>query len=527
MMLSQDIVFTQLLEQEKMPFDFYLKSFENLKVDRPMFPSETCETSHRLVVIHPDQLLEKIRNYRLYPRVLFVCTAPCPEIKQRIEGMHETSFNLSVLAPREKLGTAVLFNSLQLIFDRFESWVSTLNRVSYTDGNFQDLVDSTVAVSFDPLCVIDKDFRHIAYCENSVKLGLAEKYVSEDNRITHEAYDEIITDSQFSTFYQYDHPFTSSVAHAECVCQNIFYRNEFVGRILINYPFNDQLKVKYYTDILEILAPFADAMFAKFKSFGQNDGSFNTLRHLVEGILKGDRAPEPLWNAAILENDWATDEPLQLLQFRQGLRYDKNSYSQYASTEIEGLWGGCISVEHRGTLLLLVNRKRFGSSDNENFDQALSYYLRDNLLYAGLSKLFTRADQVAQAYRQTEDALEIGSIKNPMNWYHRFDDYVIDYILSCCVEEYSAEHIGSSKLMSLRRHDEEKGTDYYRTLFTYFSCAFNAAKAAETLYIHRSTFINRMNKIREIAHIDYGSFDELTYLYLSFKLLENSETIQP
>ena len=74
--------------------------------------------------------------------------------------------------------------------------------------------------------------------------------------------------------------------------------------------------------------------------------------------------------------------------------------------------------------------------------------------------------------------------------------------------------------MSLVQYDKEKGTEYYKTLNTYFECKYNAAEAAKRLFINRSTFHYRLERIQELVNIDFDSNDELLYSAISFKILE-------
>ena len=66
----------------------------------------------------------------------------------------------------------------------------------------------------------------------------------------------------------------------------------------------------------------------------------------------------------------------------------------------------------------------------------------------------------------------------------------------------------------------KKKTEYYNTLLTYFNCRFNAVAASKQLYIQRSTFLYRMDKIQDLINIDFSDESELLYLSLSFRLLE-------
>jgi DNA-binding PucR family transcriptional regulator len=75
-------------------------------------------------------------------------------------------------------------------------------------------------------------------------------------------------------------------------------------------------------------------------------------------------------------------------------------------------------------------------------------------------------------------------------------------------------------ILKLIKHDEQHETSFTRTILAYITCRYNAVAAAKSLYIHRSSFINRMERIKELVFIDWDDTDERLYLFLSFKILE-------
>lgn len=78
-------------------------------------------------------------------------------------------------------------------------------------------------------------------------------------------------------------------------------------------------------------------------------------------------------------------------------------------------------------------------------------------------------------------------------------------------------------LLKLKETDEENHSEYMKTLRAYLDENLNATRAAEELFIHRSTFLYRLEKIKEILQSDLDDPDEIFYLNFSFRLLEQEE----
>ena len=98
----------------------------------------------------------------------------------------------------------------------------------------------------------------------------------------------------------------------------------------------------------------------------------------------------------------------------------------------------------------------------------------------------------------------------------------LDYLLGKCTEVLEPEVVCSRAVLDLKKYDQEHKTDYYLTLKTYITCQMNAVQAAKKLFIHRSTFFYRMAHIKELVQIDLEDPDQLLYLLMTYRLLEEA-----
>lgn len=78
-------------------------------------------------------------------------------------------------------------------------------------------------------------------------------------------------------------------------------------------------------------------------------------------------------------------------------------------------------------------------------------------------------------------------------------------------------------LLELKEQDEKNHTEYMQTLKVYLEQHLSATQAVRELFIHRSTFLYRLEKIKEILQSDLEDAEEIFYLELSFRLLEQEE----
>lgn len=518
MNLSRDIIYYSL--SRKYPVRYFKINDTDLMFKRPVIYDDGVDLTNRSVIISAEELNALTDKHASECNVLFICAGKPPKSAKLLAG--------SVIALENEISPAGLFNAIQEIYDQFDRWDEILKTVCYEGGSFGDLIASTDPLVSDPILLVDKTFHYVAYSKEKVGKNGFNAYMDENDNMTLEAVNDFIADSTFQALYDIPGVFDYSSVGASLgvitmICKNIFYRGDYAGRLIMGLEDSSEFARKYNTAILEYLFRYIDKLFNTYRSFDLKEIILSSLRSLLLDGLNSKEIAEGQWDKAFEENGWTPNDRMQLIQFRQKPHYSKNIYAQYLGTEIEREWQGCACFEYNDRLLMMINLDKSGARAETNFYKAFAYFLRESLLIAGFSRIFKDMIQLRSAYDQTETALDFGLRKAPTQWYYKFDDYVLSYMLSCCTGTFAREQICSEKLLALRRHDTEKKTEYYKTLIVYFECRLNAAAAAKKLFIHRSSFLSRMDRIIALTGIDIDSNEELLYLLLSSKVMENND----
>lgn len=177
---------------------------------------------------------------------------------------------------------------------------------------------------------------------------------------------------------------------------------------------------------------------------------------------------------------------------------------------------------HNGGITVIVNLSYSGSPIS-NVLSSLAILLREGLLKMGASSELLDFMLLPQGYYQARTALKLGLKSSSMNWYYRFDDYILEFFLDKGTAVLSPELLCSHKLLILKRYDEENHTALYQTLKVYLELERNVLQTAKTLFIHRSTLFYRLERIRKLADIDFENARERLVLQLSFYILEHQK----
>ena len=137
------------------------------------------------------------------------------------------------------------------------------------------------------------------------------------------------------------------------------------------------------------------------------------------------------------------------------------------------------------------------------------YFIRDTYLKAGYSRVMTGHMNLRRQYVQAKTALDVGSRKKPYLWIHYFGQVALTYILEQATRRLPGTMICHEGLLELKKHDEENQTQYMETLRVYLEQHLSATQAARELFIHRSTFLYRLDRIKEILQSELDDPEEI------------------
>lgn len=507
MKLSQDVLFYQLAMTY--PVRFFSRSTLREGHSYPVLYENGMNLSDHVVIISVDDL-EKLPDRTGCEAALFICVGQLEK---------NPRCGAAVILIENDMPLIRVSNYLSGVFDTFEKWDQSLKNVLYESGSFQELINCCDTVIVEPIAIVDKEFQIVASSALSAELGYTE-LVDDDNRLSLDAFNSFITAVDYVHICKMQDIYELDGNNGKSISRNIFNKGEYAGRIAIKLNTKEDDLQCYNQAILEHLYLYAEQLYNKYSSFDICEISKNSTVNILQDSLNNKNISEKQWKEVLQENGWDTRDQLRLIQFRPRPNKEKNLYAKYLSFKVDKKWQGSICFIYMDHLLMLSNMNKFNDPGKLDFFQTLAYFLRDNLLIAGVSRAFRGVKHLRPAYEQTETAIDYGSLKDPMFWYYRFDNYVLDYMLQRCKSGYEAEEICSNKLLTLIAYDSEKGTEYYKTLAVYFECKYNAMESAKRLFINRSTFHYRLDRIQEFVKINFKSPNELLYLAMSFKLLD-------
>ena len=196
--------------------------------------------------------------------------------------------------------------------------------------------------------------------------------------------------------------------------------------------------------------------------------------------------------------------------------HNSDLFNKRQMTSLRQGYPNAMSVVYKNNIILLINQDTPVQLSPELTDP-LEQFAERNHLKVSLSQPFADILKIRIFYHQALHTLELSDLQAPDQTLFYSTDALPEYLFSKC--NYQELEVGIHyHIFQLQDYDKTYHTDFVETLRAYLDHDRNAAKTAEYLHIHRSTFFYRVKKIEELLEISISD-SHLLFLYeLSFKI---------
>lgn len=404
---------------------------------------------------------------------------------------------------------------IQEIFSRCQQWNQDLTESRLMNSPVQNLIDLTDRIIPNPMMVIGMDFTIIA--SKKLAYGELRDSVLGSTELTQPLVNALKQDPNYEEAYHRTGYFYYPGNHIATpkLCVNLTKSNKTVYRLMISegqVPLDDT-----FGFLLEYLGRIISH--ALSTNAIQSYDTASTLRNTFQTLLTNPKADYVDISQQLTAVGWLSSHYYQCVLINIGLSDVKNLTLRSICSYIENAIPASCSVEHHGNAVVFINLSLSSLSWDE-ITQKLAIFIRDSLLTAGYSRKMLGHFNFHRQYVQASIALSVGKRRNPSIWIHQFNQVALPYILEQATRKLPAYMICHEKLLSLRYQDEDAHSQLYETTRCFLEHHQNITRTSEALYIHRSTLLYRLEKIKQILDTDFSDPDELLYLLLSFHLMD-------
>lgn len=331
-------------------------------------------------------------------------------------------------------------------------------------------------------------------------------------------------DQRTDSFYLFD-------SYFDMVTRNRnFFRNGRLIAIFVMYLNEGETKLPKGAE--EIYDCFVEHMQLVFQNttFPARDFTHKPLHNLIFHLLQNKPIPENELQNTLSAYHWYTDRPFSLIKLRFSGGNGHPNHTQpllpLVIQELEKNWPCSAGLLENNEIIWVINNDFSNSNTNtHDFFQRLAVFLRDHACKASVSPMFRDLRHLPQASLAADIAFRLGETLNPSYWYYRFEDYRLNCVYEQMAKTLPVEMMYSSAINILDQYDHEKGTSLLETLRSYLDHGQNMSEASEALFIHRTTFFRRIDRISLLTGLDLKNANTVFSLWFSLKIFDLSTEV--
>lgn len=414
---------------------------------------------------------------------------------------------------------ASVLNSIQRMFDRCDEWERKLQKEVLTGKNLQTILQFSAEFLENPLLVMGLDFSLLGEYGTNAMPEKARLFRSDG--IDVEAMNALMQSAEYQKMQESRDVvlFPEYINGVRSLNRNLFPEGKNVCRVVMHewnrtFTEGDRCLFKVLADYLEIFLTYSSALTGE-----------DALASIFEKILKDRTADYMEMSRRLSVYGWNSQHTYLCLLLQLTYLNQQNLSTNAICQYIKQKFPQSVSLVLEGEIVTFFNLTLL-EKDEEEVGSVLTYFIRDSYLKAGYSRCVKGHMYFRRQFVQARMALDVGSRNRPYVWIHHFDQVVLPYIMEQTTRRLPASMICHQNLLKLKAADEKNKSEYMKTLKTYLDENLSATRAAEELFIHRSTFLYRLEKIKEILQSDLDDPDEIFYLNFSFRLLEQEESLE-
>lgn len=411
---------------------------------------------------------------------------------------------------------ARILNDLQQLFDRMDAWDQEVNDLITQHEGISRILEVTSDFLSNPLMIMGLDFSLIAETGMSRLPERARLFL--DDGVNMEFMNALLQDEGYHALTQTNKTvlFPAYLSGYSSLNRNLYLEGQPTYRLVL---IESQTAVTAQEIcVLEALAGRLEYLL----SHEDFDSAAGDLEQVFLKILPDRTADYIQVSRQLSSLGWTAEHSYLCLVLQVTYLNQKQLSTKAICQYMKKNFRDSISFLYEQELVIFFNLSRLGSGEEEVADK-LVYFLRDSYLKAGYSRSMQGHMSLRRQYIQAKTALDVGSRRKPYLWIHHFDQIALPYIIEQATRRLPGDMLCHKGLLKLKQTDEKNHTEYLLTLKTYLEQHLSATQASKHMFIHRSTFLYRIERIREILQSELTDPEELFYLELSLRLLEQED----
>ncbi len=503
MRLSADVVFDNL------PASFRAHLLGTPHAGLTLMRPELLERSmhelrdDHLYVVREERLPQRVT---IGPRAVIVCIGP----GNRMRYFSERCCVIQI----PDADFYAVFNAVQHIFDRYDVWEMVLNEIINGDASIDAMLECSGQIFENPLTVIDAQFRYVGQWEREIASDHAQLAALDAS--------SILDPRDFGTYIanrdlsmDVSEPFVLELLGTKTLNANLLDRGEYLGCLTVYYEHRDHRPSD--TQLAGYLATLLVRAIRRRSSLPGEEGTSlkRILIDLVDEIALDSRERTML-------DAQSHERAFVCVRIRLNHRLSQLPIG-YVCTMVENAFPQSIAFEHhRTSVVAFVDTDALRGPEGDyraELVRRLQPFVTSIEAKAAFSDPVRDLGRARLYFLQASTTLENGSLIDPDASIYEYRDYALAGLIVNAMGDMPLDMLFPEGLRRLVEHDKASQTSYVETLRALLDNNMSATKTARELYVHRSTLLERLARIRRELGEDLDDPDVRLRLQIVLKAL--------
>lgn len=409
------------------------------------------------------------------------------------------------------------------LFAELQAWDMALKDTAYSPHSLADVFEISQRLFPFPLALVDRLFNIVEYTPD-LNLGFSAERNKEGVKIPSEMVNELLTEPGFGNLETLRGVFCYPLDPREGrrICLNIHHRGQYLGRLMANIEHGGTPGIR---QLFDHLGSYVTTAFLKYTDDILVKRQNDRIHTLFKKMLNSDEeVSEKAIRGVFDAYGWDLSNSFLLHVIDLSGHSSQETVIPYLCTHLERDWPNSCAIANTNEIIWIVNTDLSRETrEGQAFSLAFVYLIRELCCKAGISSPFRMDVSLAIYYKQAKIALKFGQQKRDYHWYYRFSEYLLDYAFALISSDMPSQEFCHPGIRRLAQEDEATGSELVKTLYYFLRCNFNTSQAADKMFVHRSTFIRQMKKIKDLTGIDWNDnvdLDTLLWTLASFRLTQ-------
>lgn len=401
-----------------------------------------------------------------------------------------------VISIEDACDLASVFNELQRLYQRYDRWHEALLAILADDASVSAMLEASTRVLDGALDVLDASLRLLAWTvpEGADNLAAEGDYPTlpisdEGGNLNPAGMSEFL--AQHDLAMDVATPFVMTVSGLSILNVNLLENGTYLGCLSVVAAPGSACDMAD-APVAALLADMVKRAMRKLDV--ASDRTRGNLRRTLAALVDGETIDA--LSSAALAADEGSYVCLKMCLNRKGTQLPLS----YVRNLIEDNVPDTVAFVHQRTCVVAFARLDGLAPEGERrlaLERLLEPLTGSIGMRLGISDHLLGLKSARTYYLQAGIALENGMAIDPSQTIYRFQDYALPELVMNSLGELPAEAYYTPGLRKLFSHDKRSPVSYVDTLERYLSLNMSVTATARSLYLHRSTLVERLAHIRD------------------------------